>query len=146
MDQEMFQMIATEAGILAAVLGVAVTALWKANSSVISRVMDKQENLITNLTGEQNKATAALAESVHRVETAVVRSDTANVAALGALKDSVNARLDSHEDHHKKHEARFLDFDGRFKEHDGRFSTLDGALALHEHRIKVIESSEVWKR
>lgn len=139
-------MLAAEGGVLAVVLGIAVTALWKANASVVVRVMDKQEALITTLTGEQTKATAALAESVHRVETAVVRSDTANVAALGSLKESVNARLDTHEDRHEKHESRFNDHDGRFKEHDGRFSTLDGALALHEHRIKVIESSDVWTR
>ncbi len=116
-----------------------IIAQWRANSALVSRMMDRQEALVSTLTGEQNKATAALADSVHRVETAVVRSDTANVAALGSLKESVNARLDSHEGRHEKHEAKFVD-------HDGRIKTLDGALALHEHRIKVIESSDVWTR
>lgn len=139
MDAETIQMLLAEGGVLAVVLAFAVIALWKANTSVVTRVLDKQELLIATLTGEQNKATVALSESVHRVETAVVRSDTANVAALGSLKESVNARLDTHEGRHEKHEAKFTD-------HDGRIKTLDGTLALHEHRIKVIESSDVWTR
>lgn len=110
-------------GYFAAGLVVAVVILWRAISSLVTRMMDKSDALLASVLGEQAKTTAALTDSVHRVETAIVKSDTANVAALGAIKDSVTAaisRLDKHED---------------------RIDALDGALTTHGHRIQVLEKS-----
>lgn len=111
-----------EVGYFCAGLVIAVTALWYTNNKLVTRIMDRSDALMATVMGDQAKTAALLTDSVHRVETAIVKSDTANVGALGALNSSVTAavtRLDRHED---------------------RIDTLDGTTSLHGHRISVLET------
>ncbi len=114
------------------ILVAAITVLFGALAAVGKRIFDRQEALITALMGEQNKTTNALADSVHRVEGAVVRMDTSNVAALTAIKESVNARLDTHGALHEKHDARFAG-------HESDIKALHTGHAVLDFRVKAIE-------
>lgn len=111
-----------EIGYFCAALVIAVVFLWRANSSLVTRMMDKQDSLLATVMGEQAKTTSALTDSVHRVETAIVKSDTANVAALSSIKDSVTAAIN------------------RLDKHETRIDTLDGTITTHGHRISVLET------
>lgn len=96
----------------------AITVLFGALGVLGKKVFDRQEALTTALMSEHNKTTAALTESVHRVETAIVRSDAANVAALASVTAAI----------------------GRIDKHEVRINTLDGTVSLHAHRIGVLEN------
>lgn len=109
-----------------------IVAQWRMNASIVNRMMEKNEALLATVMGAQSKTTDDLAESVHKVETAVIRSDSANVAAIGSLKESVNARLDNHSTLHEKHDARFAT-------HDGDIKTLHGGHTLLDYRVTAIE-------
>lgn len=118
-------------GIISVFIG-AIIAQWKMNASIVNRMMEKSEALLATVMGASAKATADLAESVHKVETAVIRSDTANVAAIGSLKESVNARLDSHGALHEKHDARFAG-------HESDLKALSGSHTLLDYRVTSLE-------
>ena len=149
-DQEFIELVATEGGILAAVLLVilvpAVVAMFWVMKAFISRVLDRQEKLISDLTTEQSRATSALAENVARVEKAVIRSDGHNTASIDAvgvnihsLRESLSSRLDGHDGRHEKHDARHDKHETKFTLVDGEIRTLTGSHTLLDYRVTAIE-------
>lgn len=139
-DPEFIELVATEGGILAAVLLVilvpAVVTMFLVMKAFVTRILDRQEKLISELTNAQNTAIATLSESVARVEKAVIRSDghnTASIDALGVNIDALTARIAAHDGRHEKHDTKFTIVDGQLK-------TLEGGHALLDYRVKAIEN------
>ncbi|WP_434418892.1 hypothetical protein [Nannocystis pusilla] len=106
-----------DAGGVALVLGVGITVVWRWSVRLLERLL-----------GDQAKATEKLAEAVHKVELAVMKSDQHNTAAISSLRSSVDMAVT------------------RLDKHETRLDRLDSAVVNHEHRLVVLETAESGAR
>lgn len=105
LENQAWTMIAAEGGGLALVLGLAVVALWRVVSKVLSEGRDQNKVLVE----AQTKGMADLRDSVRAM-------DTANQLGLQRVTDAVGhatARLDRHEQKLDAHGRELHAFDRR---------------------------------
>lgn len=122
-EEVAWSMIYAEGGVLALVLAVGVTVLWKMVSKILVETRDQNKELM----GTQTVAIRQLSETMGRVQVAVQTSDLNNQHAVGRLTDAVNAatqRLD-------KHELKIEVQGTHLMEHSHRISVLESGSGVH---------------
>jgi hypothetical protein len=117
-EEMAWQMVYTEGGVLAVVLALGVTILWRLVSKILGETRDQNAELMKG----QVEAINRLGETMSRVQAAVRESDLNNTHAIGRLSDTLHAatqRLDKHESKLEAQGTNLMD---------------------HSHRISILES------
>lgn len=117
-EETAWQMIYMEGGVLAVLLAIGVTVLWR----VVSKVLEESRAQSRELLQRQADAISKLAESMIRVEHAVKLSDTNNQAAINRLSDTVSGAI------------------ARLDRHELKLETQNSHLMEHSHRIQALET------
>ena len=117
-EEQAWQMIAAEGGVLAVLLAIGVTVLWR----MVSRILTETRDQNSELMGSQVAAINRLGETMSKVQVAVQLSDVNNQNAIGRLSESVQAAT------------------ARLDKHESKLEAQGTNLMDHSHRISILES------